>query len=101
MNIRAAMGIHFKHLSSVAHSLRGPSLQDPLYPAPTTSARGQVEDSLPIHGLHDLDLNLLFVERAQHPVPPVLSAFEIDHENLMWEAKGKETQVAQGLFQIN
>lgn len=73
----------------MAHSLRGPSLQDPSHPAPTTSARGQVKDSLPIHGLHDLDLNLLFVERAQHPVTPVLPAFEVDHEDLMWEAEGE------------
>jgi hypothetical protein len=54
--------------------------------------------SLPVHGLHDLDLNLLLIQCTQHPVSPVLSAFEVNHENLMQEAKGKETQVTQVLL---
>lgn len=48
--------------------------------------------SLPIHSLHDLHLDLLLVQGAQHPVPPVLPAFQVYHENLRQEERTRNGQ---------
>lgn len=58
---------------------------------PTHLQEDRQPHSLPIHCLHNLDLDLLLVECAQHPVPPVFSAFKVNHENLVQEAKEKKT----------
>lgn len=67
---------------------------------PHLQGGGHWTDSLPIHGLDNLDLDLLFVERAQHPVPPVLPAFEVDHENLMQDTKGQRNTSGSELFWV-
>lgn len=54
----------------------------------TPSAAGGDPHSLPVHGLYDLDRDVLLLQCAQHAAPPVLPAFEVYHEDLAQGGEG-------------